>query len=135
MATAGGYTFLEKPAHGQPCNNCGKCCENSLCPIAERIFGAGPGPCPALLADIKDGVVHSACGMIASPESFVPVLVALHGKEKLAAAAALVLGSGLGCDARETDDEPIDPGLFLRAQEFRRRNARALDRAVAMWKL
>ena len=37
-----------KPRYGAPCNGCGVCCQQELCPLGTTAFGAVPAPCPAL---------------------------------------------------------------------------------------
>ena len=37
-----------KPTFGATCNGCGVCCQQEVCRVGQVIFGAIPGPCPAL---------------------------------------------------------------------------------------
>jgi hypothetical protein len=100
---------LKKPPFGSPCNGCGLCCREALCPIAVGIFGPITAPCPAL---VRDGA-KQVCGVIAAPSRFVPELVDVHGAKAISSAAALLLGSGIGCDS-QGNDEPDVPGFIDR---------------------
>ncbi len=93
--------MLEKPAYGEPCNGCGRCCEDELCRLAQKVFGPRPGPCPALAAS-DEGF---GCGLILTPERFVPEAAALHGTTAMSEAAALLCAAGAGCDAQGHDEE------------------------------
>lgn len=37
-----------KPAFEAPCNRCGVCCANALCPAGEIAFPGAVAPCPGL---------------------------------------------------------------------------------------
>jgi hypothetical protein len=78
-----------KPLFGDECNHCGLCCMRSQCPLSEMAFGLGAVPCPALRWDGADSV----CGLLAGrPE--------LNDAQR--EAGALMIGSGVGCDATYT---------------------------------
>lgn len=85
-----------KAAYGSPCNSCGACCFLQQCALSELLFGTQP-LCPAITA--VPGKV--TCGLISSPASFVPD----HVAELTGEFAALVLGTGTGCDSAHTDAE------------------------------
>lgn len=87
--------MLQKPPHGKPCNSCGLCCMDQLCPLARHIFGETPGPCPAL-EPARPGYT---CGLVAAPSSYAPAIAREHGELKSSETAALIIGAGLGCDA------------------------------------
>lgn len=93
---------IAKPPYGSPCNGCGDCCRNQLCPLAEKAFPAWMAPCPALVQQGNKFV----CGLVTHPERYAPVRAALHGLRTVGRTAALLTGAGLGCDAAH--DEPID---------------------------
>lgn len=100
----------DKAPHGQPCTNCGRCCEQEVCPLGMTVFfglsrdeilamgGAGfPGPCPALTFTL-DG--RSQCGVAMRPEMYHPAGAARYGRAAMSGAAAHLLAVGKGCDAR-----------------------------------
>ncbi len=89
---------IARPPFGTPCNGCGVCCRDVLCKYGAIIFGSQPGPCPALEAAIG-APGRSACGLIQSPGRYAPVKTALNGEKAMREAAALLTGSGLGCDS------------------------------------
>lgn len=88
---------LPYPEPGDPCNGCGDCCLNQLCPVALKVLDLTPAeadqPCP--LIDWDGDVAR--CGVITKPEQTAPILSAIHGPEKIAQAASLVLTVGSGC--------------------------------------
>ncbi len=121
----------DKPPYGSPCNNCGLCCKEALCPLAMLLLrpndfsnsqssGAWDGPCPMLLESNR-------CGLMETPEAFYPVKAAARGKENLQKAAAQLIGAGHGCDA-QLDGEP-DNQIF---REAMRRRARPHKTAAAL---
>lgn len=118
-----------KPKHGEPCNRCGLCCIATLCPLAVRVFKRAIGPCPAL----SYGADHkSVCGLVATPQNFAIKVVAKSGVEAASAAAALLTGSGTGCDARVNGEAPNRAFYdFLRAWD--RRNATKVRAAKKLW--
>lgn len=126
-------TLDKKPAHGAPCNRCGLCCIASLCPVARALFkrDAHPGPCPALQKAGGDGTY--ACGVVASPGRYVSIeRYAMYGREALSAAAALLIGSGTGCDAR-FNGEPADESFYAKLCEWDRVNERRVRQAQEKW--
>ncbi len=121
-----------KPPHGSPCTSCGLCCEATLCPLAQHVFGRGPlGPCPALEYDPQR---NSSCGMVAHPGRHKPILVALHGVEEMRAAALLIVGSGLGCDAR-VNGEPGNDAFYAKLRQWDRDHKRQIRHAKKLWRM
>ena len=114
-----------KPPHGAPCNNCGGCCRDQLCPLGRHVFRRGGGNCAALTDD-------NLCGLVVSPERFVPNLAAQHGRDALSRGAALLVGAGYGCDAL-LEDEAYDAtfGAYVRAEAEKRRLE--IDIAAKIW--
>lgn len=100
--------FLDKPLYGDPCNGCGLCCIAQQCPISEGLFGK-QDICPAIERGDGKALV---CGMVANPANYM-TSVPDWGHQPLAAAFALLLGAGSGCDGTTEDDEPA------RIDEFR----------------
>lgn len=96
--------MLEKPAYGSPCNSCGQCCQDELCPLGNRIFGPRPGPCPAI-AELSSGF---GCGLMLTPWRFAPEATSAHGADAMRKAAALLCGAGAGCDAIGHDEHVED---------------------------
>lgn len=80
----------DRPAHGSPCNGCGVCCQTNLCPLGRSVFKRTEGPCPA-----SEG---ARCGLVDRPREFAAVKTTRHGRAEMSAAAALLIGSGKGCD-------------------------------------
>jgi hypothetical protein len=101
---------LAKPAYGAECNACGWCCRNQVCPLGSLVGLGVDGPCPALEPDGE----RQICGLVKRPGKYLPARVAMRGAEKVSAAAALLNGVGMGCDAK-SEDEPDNP-------EYRRRH-------------
>ena len=97
-----------KPPHGSPCTRCGLCCIATLCELARSIFHQTSGPCPALVWEGE----NSACGLVVASQQHAP---------DYAKAAALVIGSGDGCDCR-INGEPINNAFNARlaAQDIAR---------------
>jgi hypothetical protein len=122
--------MIAKPPYGSECNACGWCCQGEVCPLGELLGLGSKGPCPALECN---GERHE-CGLVTNPAKYFPERVALRGAAKLSAAAALLNGVGMGCDAK-TEDEPDNPEYRRRhmaqssAPEFQKR----LDRAARAW--
>ena len=90
-------SLIAKPAYGSPCNGCGQCCRDQVCPLGARVFGTSDGPCKAI-KHTEDGRV--TCGLVMAPRKFVPVLTAIHGAQTMALGAAVLIGAGHGCDAQ-----------------------------------
>jgi hypothetical protein len=119
-----------KPRHGEPCNRCGACCYATLCPVAQKVFGREIGPCPALrrLTDHDHG-----CGLVIEPAAYYPLAVLRAGSEKAAGeAAALLVGSGTGCDAR-LQGEPVNEQFHQDLRLWDRRNREAVKAAKKTW--
>lgn len=114
---------IAKPPFGSPCNGCGGCCQQSLCPISEAFFGQEDGPCPAL--EPTAGAYR--CGLMASPHAYAPVQTARHGAAAMAAAVALWVGAGMGCDAQEAG-EIVDPAVKSAMRARCEANAEALGK-------
>ncbi|SFY18128.1 hypothetical protein SAMN04244548_02971 [Paracoccus pantotrophus] len=117
--------ILAKPRYGQPCNGCGLCCAAERCPLAAHVFGPGDR-CPALEAE----GLRFRCGLIANPDRYAAELVMQHGRDAVAAAAAVLVGAGHGCDAQEPG-EPYDfeASARMRAQL----DHRAAEAAFNLW--
>lgn len=107
-----------KPPHGQPCNNCGRCCDDQRCPSGVALFGPG-SRCPAL----TDG----QCGLILDPLKYA------HGDaDALRSAASVLVGAGLGCDALLLGETP-DPTFYRKVQSWLARNRPTARRALRLW--
>jgi hypothetical protein len=119
---------LPKPPHGSPCNGCGRCCLESLCPLGEHLFEKQEGPCPALQ---PAGQGRWECGVIIQPGVFALVQTLRHGAKRMSAAAALLLGAGHGCDA--IDNEPVNEAFEARQDAYVYANAEAAVEAQLMW--
>lgn len=119
--------MIVKPPYGSPCNNCGLCCMDQICPLGQMVLGRGPdGPCPALLP-ARPG--HK-CGMVADPERFAPEVTGKHGVNAARNAAAHLVGAGYGCDALIEGETPDpDARRRMRLQSSAEKNADAL----AIW--
>jgi hypothetical protein len=119
--------MLNKPPHGKPCNGCGQCCNEMLCPLGLALFG-GPEyrSCPALEPD-GDRYV---CGLIAHPIVYALRQTLLHGAETMALTAGHLIGAGRGCDAL-LHGEPADE--VWRAGMRAMRNQALTDRCLRVW--
>ena len=121
--------MLEKPPHGQPCNGCGQCCADQLCPLGASVFGEPVDRrCPALEPDGE----RFACGLMSNPMVYAMRLTLLHGKEVMSRTAAHLIGAGRGCDA-QLDGEPADE--VWRAAMRSLRNERLTDNCLKVWGL
>ncbi len=118
---------LTKPAYGSPCNGCGLCCKNELCPLGAFVFNDWKGPCPALHEN--DG--QFSCGLVNKPETYAPVLTAISGKDAMSKAALHLIGSGAGCDAR-LDGESNNPAFSIRLARLGRKRS-AANAAKRLW--
>lgn len=111
----------EKPPHGTPCNGCGGCCINTLCPLGQLLFGRQRGPCPAL----EIGVDRADCGLVANPDKYASLKVKLGATtQERSDAAKLTVGIGRGCDALiegETQNVAFSARLKRDSVEHRRR--------------
>lgn len=123
-------TLDRKPAHGQPCNRCGLCCMAVVCPVGAAVLKREQGPCPAL-DKLPDGTF--ACGLVAHPHLYAGARrLMLEGPRALSEAAAILVGSGTGCDAR-FNGEPADQSFYIKLEEWDRVNAGAVARAKRTW--
>jgi hypothetical protein len=117
-----------KPPHGAPCNGCGQCCQAELCPLGAVVFGTWDGPCPALMAD-GDGYL---CNMVVSPQTYAPVRAFTIGVAALRAAALVLIGSGIGCDA-QLDGEPQNTAFTAMLRSRRNSSKRVTRQAIRTW--
>ncbi len=127
---------LAKPPHGAPCNSCGLCCREQLCPLGAGVFHGNftsdpPGPCPALERDGE----REVCGLIAHPIAYALVATLKHGAAAMSAAAASLVGVGVGCDAQlASEPENVEFKAMMRKRvESRHRRASDINRALRMW--
>lgn len=118
-----------KPPYGSPCNNCGQCCRDNLCPLGEHVFERWEGPCPAL----EEDSLGSRCGLVASPRAYAPVRTSRFGARAMSGAAALLIGAGGGCDA-QLEGEAVHPETRLKMREAARAiPMAAIEAAARMW--
>lgn len=121
--------FPEKAPYGTPCNGCGLCCQNEICPLGQIVFPAAVvrfgGACPALERDDERFI----CGLIARPEAYAPIKASVYGVEALREAAVIGVGAGIGCDAR-MDGEADPPKDFLVAMLRVMRTPRSTQRRI-----
>ncbi len=96
---------IAKPSYGLPCNGCGLCCQNEICPLGQFAFPSWQAPCPALERD-GDRFV---CGLVNRPEVYAPIKTAVNGVEEMRAAAMHANGVGIGCDARLDEERDVVP--------------------------
>lgn len=120
---------LEKPPYGSPCNKCGKCCEDQLCPLGSLLFNKQDGPCPALEHN-ADGT--GTCGLVSDPKKWAPFRVAGNGEERMRKSALLLIGADSGCDAL-LKGEPINEAFRaeLRRKAHKHRHSSVV--ALADW--
>lgn len=77
---------LDKPKRGEPCNGCGWCCQQELCPVGKQVFGDIPGPCPALVPAAN----RYWCGFVLTEDmTRTPTQITI----------GMALGIGKGCSA------------------------------------
>ena len=119
-----------KPPHGTPCNRCGACCYATLCPLGQKVFRREIGPCPALVW--SPGNPEAACGLVIEPAKHYPLAALRAGTEQASRDAALLVGSGTGCDAR-INGEPKDEEFYLALRIWDRKNAAAVRAARKTW--
>ena len=85
---------VPKPPHGSPCNGCGLCCIDQICPLAGHIFGgAEERRCPAL-EPVGDG--RFTCGLVVRPKHYAPWVKTRE--RNLRAGALVLIGANLACD-------------------------------------
>lgn len=123
-------TDPQKPPHGAPCNSCGLCCKAELCPLGAHIFGEYEGPCPALEREPEN--VTYRCGLVARPALYAPILTALHGMQRLSEAALLLIGHGVGCDAR-IHGETENREFLVKLAAVRDRTRAKVKAAKRLW--
>lgn len=92
----------DKPRYGEPCNGCGMCCIAVQCVVSTALFGERE-ICPALTQAGRSLV----CGLMIDTAAYVPDTTQWGGKT-LTEVFALMIGSGIGCDA-QADGEPDNP--------------------------
>ncbi len=119
-----------KPRHGQPCNRCGACCMATLCPLARKVFGFEFGRCPALVWSPENP--ESSCGLVVEPAKHAWRIAATYGPQAAGDAAKLLVGSGIGCDAR-INGEPGDEEFYRQLRLWDRENQGAVRRARKVW--
>jgi hypothetical protein len=117
----------DKPAYGDPCNNCGHCCIAVQCPLSLIMFGEQE-ICPSLgMAEPGNfgcRLVENPGAFIEAPADAMPVMAEYH---------ALLIGAGAGCDGQGEDEEVTEEqraAIRARATEARRH---ASHEALAMF--
>jgi hypothetical protein len=110
-----------KPPHGSTCTQCGVCCMVKLCDLGKHVFGDQQAPCPALVQD-RDDPHKYHCGLI------------LLSTGELKSAAATLIRSGDGCDAR-FNGEPINHTFNNRLdmQDADPKQMSLVERARKLW--
>ncbi len=116
--------MTEKPPYGAPCNNCGGCCRDALCPLAQVLFGSRSGPCPAL--------TDAGCGVVIDPVRYAPVQCAINTAKTMSEGAALRIGAGVGCDA-VAPGEFHDPAIGARLRRAFSISRLKIRAAMLMW--
>lgn len=79
----------DKPKFMAPCNGCGLCCANELCPAAEIAFPDARPPCPALV-QAPGEEMKTACHMV--------LIEKQHHMDPMLQKA---LGIGVGCTMQD----------------------------------
>lgn len=127
-------TIPAKPAYGQPCNGCGVCCRQELCPLGELLYRRVKGPCPALSGPylMTDGSSTYTCGLVSCPEKFAPLTANIVGGDRLTAAAKFLTGTGVGCDC-QLPGEPDNPEYRTRLRRGIAGMETATERALFAW--
>lgn len=121
-----------KPPHGSQCNQCGACCYATLCPLGVHVFGERLGPCPALVRDHEVDGAPWTCGLVLEPMRWATRRSILHGWQAMRAAALLLIGAGMGCDAR-FNGEPGNEEFYKKFRIFDRVNKDAVAKARKLW--
>lgn len=103
--------FPEKAPYGHPCNGCGLCCQNEVCPLGQIVFPRAQAPCPALERNGERYV----CGLVRHPEAYQPAKTALYGADALRKAAEIGVGADIGCDAKMRGEATHPPRDFILA--------------------
>lgn len=119
---------MEKPPYGSPCNGCGVCCQNEICPLGQIAFPHAQAPCPAL----EKQADRYVCGLVASPQTYAPIRASVYGVEALREAAAIGVGADIGCDTRMMPDEAsaTPPPDFVKAMLRVSRTPRSVTRRI-----
>lgn len=123
--------MIARPAYGSPCNGCGECCRESICPLGSRLFGTSQGPCPALEPDHGGEPGAVVCGLVKRPRVYAPVRTAMHGAGAMSLAARRLIGAGMGCDFRDMLKD-YDPAMRAKSQAAMD-DAEANARAARLW--
>lgn len=123
-----------KPPYGSLCNGCGECCRNELCPLGELLYRRVEGPCPALSGPVlmTDGSEAFSCGLVALPEMYAPVTAFALGRDRLSAAAKMLVGVGAGCDS-QAPGEPDNPEYHAKLVAEGEKCTPGVARALAVW--
>jgi hypothetical protein len=120
---------LERKApHGSPCTRCGLCCEATTCKLGAKLFNQNHGPCPALRYDSEG----SRCDVADNPQRYNPVASDLYGHDLLKISVELLIGSGIGCDAR-FNNEPINFAFRQRLVELDRVLENVVTKSRQIW--
>lgn len=114
----------KKPRQGEPCNGCGACCLAEVCDFGMLVMTeTREGPCPAW---------NAGCGLIKNPTQYAPVATAMYGAEAMSTAAAFIIGSGMGCEAR-FNGEPVNKDYVRRYDKRDLDTQEQWKTATAMW--
>jgi hypothetical protein len=121
---------IKKPQHGAPCNCCGLCCQDQLCPLGGAIFGGNwDRPCPAL--ERRGGGSGFVCGPIVNPLQYASSQ-ASRDQAALSAAAAVLIGADWACDA-QVEGERRALGWDKRLRRRRREISHMVNPALDAW--
>lgn len=101
---------------------------NSLCPLGAKVFPHRKGNCPALEMQDKG----YSCGLVSDPEKYAPITVQKHGKETVSGAAMLLVGAGMGCDAK-LSGEPYNHAFTYRFRYWQEKNRNFINAAANVW--
>jgi hypothetical protein len=108
---------IGKPPYGSPCNKCGGCCEDRVCPLGQLVFSRQHGPCPALQLNAD---MTGTCGLVEHPRTWAPFRATTVGEENMRKAALLLIGADSGCDALlegEKANEAFRAALIRKARQ------------------
>lgn len=123
----------DKAPYGTPCNSCGQCCAEELCPIACLILQKPirhQMRCPFLTFD---GAGDSSCGVVKDPTPFNLVGVLAHGVDKVKNATLTLIGAGYGCDARVPGEADAPRGFQEGYRHHRGPNGMKHSEAWKIW--
>ena len=118
-----------KPPHGAPCNGCGLCCMQEPCELSKHVFRIQRGRCPALEPNPEQRG-RFVCGLVVHPRSYRSVKT--EDLQPLKDATALIIGAGLGCDAK-FPTEPRSQAFEIRLKHRRKTMVEAMRKALARW--